>query len=478
MGLSITNNVASLQGQHNLNKTNSAMGKSLERLSSGLKINRGADGPAGLVISEQQRAQIIGLQTAIENTSKAVNVVQTAEGGLNEINRLLGKVRGLALDSANAGVNDSNAVAANQAEIANALETIDRISNTTQFGTKKLLNGTAQQGALATSTSGVTTTGTLTDTTPNASSYTFTVSTAAQKATTTGAAGFAAAGGTIGASGGILIGGQSITLASSDTVDTAVTKINDTLSNNGINVQASNSGGQLKLTSTDFTTNFAVAAGSLALATVGLTAATNNHTDARITFTNSVGASIVTPAVTGTGNVVALTDELAGATVTLAADSSNPLATVAPANATFSVGEKLVFQIGANAGQTAELNINSVNTSALGVGAVAGTALSGINVTTAQGAQDAIAVIDKSINEITNLRGTLGAFQQNTLESTANNLRTTLENTVSAESTIRDTDFASETANFTKNQVLLQAGTSVLQNANQTAQLVLGLLRG
>src|SRR5436305_3890924 len=143
MCLSITNNVASLTAQNSLSRTSGMLSKSLERLSSGLKINRGADGPAALVISEQQRAQITGLQTAINNTSKAVSLVQTAEGALNEVNQLLLKARGLALDSANSGVNDSNAQAANQAEVTNLLSTIDRIANNTQFGTKKLLDGTA-----------------------------------------------------------------------------------------------------------------------------------------------------------------------------------------------------------------------------------------------------------------------------------------------------------------------------------------------
>src|SRR6478672_783667 len=111
MALSITNNVASLNAENNLTRTSGMLSKSLERLSSGLKINRGADGPAALVISEQQRAQIAGLNTAIDNTSKAVAMVQTTEGALNEINSLLVKVRSLAIDSANAGVNDANAQA-------------------------------------------------------------------------------------------------------------------------------------------------------------------------------------------------------------------------------------------------------------------------------------------------------------------------------------------------------------------------------
>jgi len=102
--------------------------------------------------------------------------------------------------------------------------------------------------------------------------------------------------------------------------------------------------------------------------------------------------------------------------------------------------------------------------------------LNEIDVTSTSKANDALGVIDAAIDDVTNLRGTLGAFQQNTLEATANNLRATLENTVNAESVIRDTDFAEEISEFTKNQVLVQAGTSALGNANQIPQLVLSLL--
>ena len=143
MALSIANNVSSLTAQHNVNRANVGLRRSLERMSSGLKVNRGADGPAALVISEKQRTQISGLRTAIDNTEKAVSLVQTAEGALNEINSLLIRIRSLALDSANAGVNDDDALNANQAEIDNALTTIDRIAENTQFGTKKLLDGSA-----------------------------------------------------------------------------------------------------------------------------------------------------------------------------------------------------------------------------------------------------------------------------------------------------------------------------------------------
>ena len=141
--LGLANNVGALNAQHNLTRSSNKLNQSIERLSSGFKINRGADGPAALVISEKQRAQISGLRAAIDNTEKAVAVVQTAEGALSEINSLLVKIRSLAIDSANTGVNDEDALAANQAEIDNALDTIDRIANNTQFGEKKLLDGSS-----------------------------------------------------------------------------------------------------------------------------------------------------------------------------------------------------------------------------------------------------------------------------------------------------------------------------------------------
>src|SRR6266540_1463145 len=143
MALSLVNNASSLNAQNSLSKTNMNLSKSLERLSTGLKVNRGADGPAALVISEKMRAQVTGLKTALDNTNKAVSLVQTGEGALNEINSLLNKARGLALDSANNGVNDSASRTANQAELANIRQSIDDLSARTEFNGKKLIDGTA-----------------------------------------------------------------------------------------------------------------------------------------------------------------------------------------------------------------------------------------------------------------------------------------------------------------------------------------------
>ena len=146
MGLRINHNSAAINGQRNLTKNDSYLSKTLERLSSGMKINRAADGAAGLVISEQMRAQITGLSQAIDNSSTAVSMVQTAEGALDEINTLLNKARQLVLHASNEGANDNNQLAADQNELDNVISSVTRISQFTQFGTKKLLDG-AMSGA-------------------------------------------------------------------------------------------------------------------------------------------------------------------------------------------------------------------------------------------------------------------------------------------------------------------------------------------
>lgn len=141
MSLRINHNIAALDAQRNLAMTTRSIALVMEKLSSGYRINKASDDPAGLVISEQFRAQIAGLNRAIQNSEGSINMIQTAEGALNEINSLLVSMRELAIHAANEGFNDANQLAADQAEIENAIRTIDRIAANTQFGTKKLLDG-------------------------------------------------------------------------------------------------------------------------------------------------------------------------------------------------------------------------------------------------------------------------------------------------------------------------------------------------
>lgn len=474
MGLVIANNVSSLMAQHNLGRTNSALGKSIERLSSGLKVNRGADGPAALVISEKQRAQIAGLRQAIENSDKAVSVVQTAEGALNEINGLLTKVRSLALDSANTGVNDDDALAANQAEITNALDTINRIANNTQFASKKLLDGSAGiQGVTTDSDVTYLTAGSST----SAGTYAVAVTQTAQRATVSAGA---TQTGALAADETLTVNGVSITLNAGLSRSEVQSRINEFTGQTGVVAEddpATANTTRLRTENFGASTSLQVVS-NIAAGGAGTTSGigTTQQTDSGRDIAGTIGGT----AASGVGNVLTSTAGAAkGTVVSIGENAADKVDTVTGANGNVTITDNsLVFQVGANAQQTVEVSIGAVNPSGLGLGVANNqfTSLGEIEVTSASKAQDALAVIDQAIDNVTNLRGDLGAFQQNTLESNTNNLRATLENSVNAESVIRDTDFASEIANFTKQQILMQAGTSTLSNANQSQQLILSLL--
>lgn len=471
MSLTIANNALSQTAQNNLMKSTASFKKSIERLSSGLKVNRGADGPASLVISEKQRAQIAGLKAAIENSEKATALVQTAEGALTEINTLLVKVRSLAIDSANAGVNDDDALAANQAEIDNALDTINRISNNTQFGTKKLLNGEAGINGVV-NDSDITFLNATQNT--EAGSYTVDVTTAGERASAT--AGTAQTAG-LANDENLVINGVAIELSQNMSQAQVVDRINDFSAQTG--VVADIDSGSTRLYTESFgsaaeLTVISNQAGAVDSSGFGVTEVVDTGVDAVV----EIGGN----AYTAKGNVVtADAGAEKGITIAVGEDSGTPLvtSTVSGAQGTVSITDSsLSFQIGPNANQDAQFAINKAAASSLGIG-VAGNQfanLGEIKVGSANQANDALAVVDDAIDTITNMRGELGAFQQNTLTATSNNLRVTLENTINAESVIRDTDFAEEISEFTKGQVLQQAGASVLSSANQVPQLVLSLL--
>ncbi|MCR9294325.1 MAG: flagellin [bacterium] len=473
MSLSIANNVGALNARNNLTRSTSALNKSIERLSSGFKVNRGADGPAALVISEKQRAQIAGLRTAIDNTEKAASVVQTAEGALNEINSILVKVRSLALDSANAGVNDADAFAANQAEIENALETINRIATNTQFGEKSLLDGSAGVSGVADDAdvtflkaSGKTSAGT----------YAVEVTTQAERANITAGT---AQSGNLAADEVLTINGTSIQLNAGLDQSGVISRINEFSSQTGVVAEDDpNNAGQTRLRSIEFGSDAKIEV-------VSDTAAAATSSGFGNSLSTDIGRNIAGTidgvAASGKGNVLtSVSGASTGVVVSLAADATDQALSVNGAQGNVSVqNNSLVFQIGANQNQTASIAINSVAASGLGL-AVTGSrfgSLNEIDVTSADKAQESLAVIDASIDELSNIRGELGAFQANTLETIANNMRATLENTVNAESVIRDTDFAEEISKFTNNQILVQAGTSVLSSANQTTQSILSLLQ-
>ena len=599
MGLRINSNIAALTAQRYLAKSSNAMNVSLERLASGMRINRAADNPSGLVTSEKQRAQIAGLNQAIENTERSISMIQTAEAALTEVTTLLNKVRGLAIDSANNAVNDSDTLAANQNEVRDVLAAIDRIAATAQFGAKKLLDGTNQNTVSITdggngmdlsfdNSSLVTGTDTVTVTGFSAASYT------AANASTIGINASPSSYGLVGVAAGshtlevtqasdyaTLTGTADIdtnayVLAATDTIQLTVSGTQETLTlaagvagddtaaewavviNTAIDastafsttdtakllVSASAGTGNTIVFTTGNAAGTAYDEGSTAAITVGTVAIANAGsaltaddigfaagnkvaagTDAIVEldgYANTValidgdGATAVTlndasgnavdiePGATGLSvgtallTVTAATGSISLSGGVSAAFTAGVAATLSDANGDtvdVTVGEDitaggtegitvvnnaLVFQIGANANQTVSIGLNDVGIDKLAVGVTntsAFTSLSEVNVTTSQGANDSVALIDQAINQISTIRGDLGSFQANTLESNLNNLSIAAENMTSAESVLRDTDFASEMAEFTKSQILVQAGMTVLANAAQIPQSVLTLLR-
>lgn len=464
--LDLNTNVSSLIAQNSLNSTSGMLSKSLQRLSTGMKVNSGADGPSAYVVSQEQQSQITGLQAAIQNTSEATSMVQTAAGGLSTISDLLNQMRSLALNSANSGVNDPNAQAANQAEVVNALATIDRIANDTQFGTKTILNGSA--GLSGVSTSANVGFVNAQANVASAGSYAVQINTAATQAT---AVAGTASTGALTQNETVTINGVNIGLTTGETQVQQINTINGYSGQTG--VTASATANKLTLTSTLFGSSQSVTATSNVAASG---TSSGIGTGAGITGTGAdVAGTIGGFAATGQGNILTANTSTGAQGITISVAGG-----VTGAQGQVNVTDNsLIFQIGANANQTVKVGVDNVSTAALGLG-VAGNQfanLGQINIQTQNGAQSAIGIIDAATTQVANLSGTLGAIQSQTLAETANNLNTTLTNTTSAESVIRDTDFAAETANYSKYQVMMQVGTSVLSNSNQMAGLITKLFQ-
>ena len=484
MGLQINTNVTALNALRNLTNVNSAVSASTERLSSGLRINRASDDPAGLIISESLRAQIDGLNQAISNSQDASNVIKTADGGLSQVNSLLRNIRQLAVHAANTGVNDNVAVQADQAQITSAVSSIDRIATQTQFGTKHLLDGSSGTSAsvvattlanglyLGTSFGGGTTV---------SGNITISAVTAATRAANTGGTVYAAGlSANITVASTIIINGQTINATTSDTVQTLINKFNNLTATTGVtaslnatnhivlNTQDYGSNAQLNVSESAATIGVgATTAGTNAVATVSAQALVNGVTTTlNVTFNGGVGAHDSGLHLTDTsGNSLDLTElgNVNGAAATQIGIVSS---------------SAVQFQIGANANQTVQVSLGNIRAANLGTTAVGGGLnLSNLDVTTAAGANNAILIADQAITQVSQLRSSLGAFQNNTLNSTISYLGVGSENLSASESQIRDTNVASEVVNLTKNQIIQQAATSVLAQANSQPQQILKLLQ-
>ncbi len=410
----INHNLAANNAIRNMNSNTTNASKSMQKLSSGLRINGAADDAAGLAISEKMRGQIRGLDQASSNAQDGISLTQTAEGALNETTSILQRMRELSVQ----GSTDTNTTTDRgniQDEMDQLTKEIDRISNTTQFNTKNLLDG-SMGSAVGTAVKSIDTNTSL-----------LSSGGAAVKAATT------------------LIGAE------------------DASKNN------------LGIVSGDKVTVSYVKNGALVTATTSVVAATK-LSDLSVAAGPTI-ASGTNGSLTATAATAGFQTGIYGLTITVKDATGNVKTAATNALSAFSettsaqntrLDGSATFQIGANAGQTLNLSINNMSSSALGV--------ANLKVGNQSQSSAAITVIDAATAKVSSERSKLGAVS-NRLEHTINNLGTSSENLTSAESRIRDVDMAKEMSTYSKNNILSQAAQAMLAQANQQPQQVLQLLR-
>lgn len=405
MALTVNTNVASLNAQRNLGASSNNLQTSLQRLSSGSQINSAKDDAAGLQISNRLTSQINGLGVATKNANNGISIAQTAEGALQESTNILQRMRDLSLQAANGSNGDSERDALNS-EVTELKKELDRISNTTAFGGKKLFDGsfgteTFQVGSAANEAISLKLDETSTKSLRSEAISSGTIATAD------------VAGATAAASGSIAVS-FTITGGSADGTDRVFTVSSEFASGATVTEQVQN-----------------------------LATAINDANIGVGAFIDDSGAiNVLTNADLGTAD-----GELA------VAFASGATSAAAESAAEGGTGTDVVFA--AVAATDAEVR--------------------DIDLTSAEGAQKAVYIIDAALQSIDNQRADLGAAQ-NRFQSTISNLQNVSENASAARGRIQDTDFAAETAKLTKNQILQQAGTSILAQANQLPQAVLSLL--
>ncbi|MDQ0177082.1 flagellin [Bacillus chungangensis] len=494
----INHNIAALNTHRQLSMGSTAASKNMEKLSSGLKINRAGDDAAGLAISEKMRAQIRGLDMASKNAQDGISLIQTAEGALNETHAILQRMRELAVQAGNDTNADSDR-AEIQKEINQLTSEINRISNTTEFNTKKLLNGGVEDIAVTTTTPGKVATY---DPAPVKGVYEIDLTGLATGESVTIDGGTAInwttdiettikaiqADTTISGNYDIQVNGNKVTFTQKVASDTALAfdSTNNTVKGQ-FEVKTTGVTGTEKEPGTEGVYSFK-------LDTSELRDGQKIVIDDETYVYNGEGAN-------GFKDLTELADNIAASgkyTASVGTDEKSITLTQVTASEdgpkvskTTGDGEsfKATLQIGANKNQTMQLDIGNMSASKLGlVGTTVTEGLevtngtnnvavgSALNVLDHDSAADAVKIINDAIEKVSAERSKLGAFQ-NRLEHTINNLGTSSENLTAAESRIRDVDMAKEMMEFTKNNILTQASQAMLAQANQQPQGVLQLLR-
>lgn len=498
----INTNIASLNAQRNLSKSGSALNVSLQRLSTGLRINSAKDDAAGLAISERMSGQIRGLNQAVRNANDGVSLAQSSEGALQTVGDSLLRMRELSIQSANS-TNSASDRTALQAEVNQLLAEVNRIGSTTEFNGQKLFDGnfsgkTFQIGAnagqtISVSLAEVSTTalgsysvtaqnntadqGTGGTTNPATGVTTTTNNTvAAQTLTFTGSFGSTTAG-----------------VAANATAEEIATAINNVTATTGVKATATTTA-TIDTLSANGTVSIDLGTNSMTSAvTISATVTTTDLGQLVTQINNASGQTNITAALGATNGQIILT-QADGENITI--DNFNDGTTATPTivvngadggNETLTDGGTdgivIAGTVTLKSDQAFSVSSSVANSagSIFNVGANVSTSatqtqLSTVDVSTQTGANNAIDVIDAALDRVNSIRADLGALQ-NRFETAIQNLQSQSENLSAARSRVRDADFAAETANLTKMQILQQAGISILSQANALPQNALALLQ-
>jgi flagellin len=487
MALSVITNISSLNAQRNLTKSSAGLQTSMERLSSGMRINSAKDDAAGLQISNRLTSQIRGLGVAQRNANDGISIAQTAEGAMSASTDILQRMRELALQSAN-GSNSAVDRESLDTEVAALKLELTRIAETTSFGGQQLLDGSFGSKAFQVgSNANEKISMSLTDISADAiGTARFDLSgSVLGKVSALGSDGVQANGVTVGS--GVTIDSTVISLSDNDSALDIATAINAETKTTGVSAQAK-TGAELtvgtfptspntlsfNLTGSGTSTISITGGDEAALiteindesGTTGITAVLNNA--GNIELSSATGEDIAIDSYVGAANATLKSVDFdgqvatgTGTTLTTGLTNNNS-ATVSGEVRLDSTSSFSVTANDAEVGPTTAANSGFVGVDT-------------IDIKTQNGSQDALAVIDAALAQIDNERADLGAIQ-NRFDYTISNLANIQENVSASRSRIQDTDFAVETAQLTKNQILQQAGTSILAQANQLPQAALSLI--
>lgn len=461
----LNHNALAYTANNNLNAINNNLTKSMQRLSSGYKVNKSSDDPAAKAISQRMEAQIRGLSKAVDNSNDGISLIQTAEGALDEVHSILARIRELAVRGANEVYEEVDRDAM-QDEIRQLQEELDRISESTEFNGRKLLNGELNKKGYV-DTDGLSIVEIGGDIEPG--EYGITVKATGTQAKTNLTV---LAGGTVitkEQAGTVTINGLEVRVEEGDTGDGVNEKIRNAAAKIGMDYNITT--GELVSQQSGKSQSITVKATSDDLrALLGTNQPTVYGTDAKAEFMTDNGKRIGfadTATIDTDGNRITVTDKN-GFKMVYDAQLDSPTGGIGDATVTVLSAGPMVIQIGNNEGQTLNVNISKTTAESLEI--------NHINVYTNAYASEAIERVDDAVAKISGIRSALGAYQ-NRLDHTVNNLETADENLTSAVSRIRDTDMAEEITEYTQQNVLSQSALQMLIKSNARPEGLLQLFQ-